>query len=107
MNAVPAHIATLLAEVYANIANNLMVTRSSYEDYYHDARKRLIKREFKLSGEVLDGEIRINFKLIEYAPNKMIPRIDMDFIDDVFIDDGILYITSGEMRLVFFIEEEE
>lgn len=107
MNAVPAHIATLLAEVYANIANNLMVTKSSYEDYYHDEHKRLIKREFKLSGEIWDGEIHINFKLIEHAPNKIIPRIDMDFIDGVFVNDDALYITSDKMSLVFSIEEEE
>lgn len=51
-------------------------------------------------------KIYVNLKMIETLPDKTIMRLNLDFVNDIYEDDGKLVILSDSCTVMFDIADE-
>ena len=106
MTSVPFCVSQTLINTFANISTNEMVTEQTISDVFKDEHMRYVTRKFTLESKLQAKKIRVNLKMIETLPDKTIMRLNLDFVNDIYEDDGKLVILSDSCTVMFDIADE-
>ena len=106
MTSVPFCVSQTLINTFANISSNEMVTEQTISDVFKDEHKRYVTRKFTLESQMQAKKMYVNLKMIETLPDKTIMRLNLDFVNDIYEDDGKLVILSDSCTVMFDIADE-
>lgn len=107
MKPLPAYAASMLAEAYASITAQGMLTSQTSTDIYKDEERGLVKRVITLSSKPFDGKIVIRFTVEEIMPAMEVRRIDLDLVDGVVLEGSNLIVSNGALALSFLVSPAE
>lgn len=105
MYSIPPSICQTLITTFSGIISDDIITEQSVEDTYKDDHERYVRRTFILSSRPIAGKTYCNFTFKETLPDKVVKRLDLDFVTDMYEDAGLFFIVSEGCTVQFAVDE--